>query len=117
MPRSLASTWKRSISASRAHGSSRSAPLSRRSSPAGAWTAKNSRSTSSVRSIVSSRLECFLENRLAALELALHRVDRNAADGGQLAVPEAVHVVEGQEHARLARNGVQCARQVQALAC
>src|SRR6185503_7857943 len=97
IPRSLASTWKRSISAPSARGSSRSAARRRRSRPAGGWTANSSRSVASVRSIVPSCLQRLLENGLAALELALDGVHRDAANGGELAVAEAVDVVEGEQ--------------------
>src|SRR5256885_15311525 len=98
--------------ASSAAGSSRSAGRSRPRRPAGAVTAKKSRSMSSVRSFVSSCFECLSQDRLAPCKLALDRVHRDAADGGELAIAQAVDVVQRQEHPRFARDARQCPREV-----
>src|SRR5206468_179261 len=47
-------------------------------------------------------LQCLLQNRLAAGELTLDRVDRDSPDRCELPIREPVHVMERQQHARLA---------------
>src|SRR4051812_49079440 len=72
---------------------------------------KYSASRSSSWSMRSS-IERRAQDRLAARELTLHGVDGDAADGGELAVREAVHVVQGEEDACLARHRLERAAHV-----
>src|SRR6266446_5271995 len=113
-PRSVASILNLSASFSRPAGRVLSPPRRRSDSFGGASGLKNSSSIVSIRSM-SLFLQRFLQDCFASRELTLDRVDGDPSDGRELPVPETVHVMQREQHARLARHRVQRARQVQPL--
>src|SRR5215471_5916780 len=65
---------------------------------------------------MASSFERVAQYGLPARELALDGVDGDSANRGELAVRQAVHVVEGEQHARFAGDDGQRARYVDAIA-
>src|SRR2546427_2106083 len=113
-PRSVASILTLSASTSSSARLARRPPRIRDERSRGAAGAKNSWSTTSIRSM-SLSLQGLFQDCLAPRELTLDRVDRDSPDRRELPIREPVHVVERQQHTRFARHGVERPREIHPL--